>query len=134
MGRKEFSRSVRVAAVKRAMKNGEVYCEECGVLTKGKFQIDHINPDGLTGEPTLENAKVICVECHARKTKVDVANIAKAKRREARALGVAKGTGTLRNNLGNDSKKIISAGFPKSQRNKSLASDLPPLPRRSLYQ
>jgi 5-methylcytosine-specific restriction enzyme A len=87
MSRKEFSTSVKVAAWKRC---GGL-CEECGDLLKpGRFQYDHDNPDGLTGEPTLDNCVVRCTPCHSEKTKQDVANIAKAKRREAKALGIRK--------------------------------------------
>jgi 5-methylcytosine-specific restriction protein A len=92
MARREFPKSVKVAAVKRATTYGEVYCEQCGVLCKSKWEIDHVIPDGLGGEPTLANAKVVCLECHAEKTKGDVGKIAKAKRCEARSLGIHKTT------------------------------------------
>ena len=87
--RREFPKSVKVEAVKRAMRSGEVFCEECDSLAK-KWEIDHANPDGLTGEPTLANAVVLCVPCHREKTRADVGKIAQAKRREARDLGVRK--------------------------------------------
>jgi 5-methylcytosine-specific restriction enzyme A len=86
MPRREFPRSVRVAVIKRATRDGVLYCEECGALAK-KPEIDHRNPDGLTGEPTLANAVLLCRACHVEKTKADVANIAKAKRREAAHIG-----------------------------------------------
>jgi len=86
--RREFSRSVKVAVVKRATRGGEVYCEECGVMCKSKWEIDHVRPDGLLGEATLENARLLCRPCHVEKTATDVAQIAKAKAREARALGL----------------------------------------------
>jgi 5-methylcytosine-specific restriction protein A len=88
--RKEFSRSTKAAAFLRSAG----FCEQehdgkrCGAkLTVGKFHYDHVNPDGLTGEPTLENCAVICVGCHLAKTKKDVADIARAKRREANHIG-----------------------------------------------
>ena len=90
MARQEFHRSVKVAAIKRATINGEVYCESCGCMTKGKFEIDHIRPDGLLGEPTIQNARILCAPCHKEKTKSDVGAIAKAKRLEAAHLGVRK--------------------------------------------
>ena len=92
MPRREFKRSVKAAAFLRA--DGK--CEGCGArLTVGKFHYDHDNPDGLTGEPTLENCRVLCVVCHKDKTKDDVARIAEAKRREAKHLGfkTSKGRG-----------------------------------------
>jgi 5-methylcytosine-specific restriction enzyme A len=88
--RKEFSTSVKVAAYKRC---GGL-CEECGCLLKpGRFQYHHKNPDGLTGEPTLDNCSVICSgpnSCHAEQTKIDVGHIAKAKQREAKHIGIKK--------------------------------------------
>ena len=85
--RQEFSPKIKVAAFKRAWGR----CEGCsGQLYTGKFHYDHVNPDGLTGEPTLENCAVLCVACHSTKTKDDVSNIAKAKRRERRHLGADK--------------------------------------------
>jgi len=85
--RKEFSAKVKVAAFQRA--NG--HCENCtSLLVVGKFAYDHDNPDGLTGEPTLANCRVLCNSCHGSKTKKDVANIAKAKRRERGAAGIKK--------------------------------------------
>jgi 5-methylcytosine-specific restriction protein A len=98
--RREFPRSVKVAVIKRATINGTVFCERCGNLAM-RFEIDHNNPDGLGGEPTLSNAVLLCRPCHAEKTKRDVASIAKAKRREAAHVGATKPAGTLqsRNNL-----------------------------------
>lgn len=52
--RREFSTAIRVAAVKRA--NGLCEAKGCAaVLVPGRWQLDHANPDGLTGEPTLSN-------------------------------------------------------------------------------
>lgn len=85
MSRKEFSKRVQRDAFHRAAGR----CENCGCkLTVGKFHYDHVNPDAMTGEPTLENCEVLCVACHGDKTKKDVANIARAKRRQDRHLGI----------------------------------------------
>lgn len=85
MSRKEFSRKTKRDAFMRAAGN----CEGCGAkLTVGKMAYDHVNPDGLTGEPTLENCEVLCKPCHAVKTQIDVANIARAKRRQDSHLGI----------------------------------------------
>ena len=123
MSRKEFSKAVKVAAVKRATRNGAVYCEMCGALAK-TWEIDHANPDGLTGQPTLENAVIACKPCHATKTRQDVSAIAKAKRREAKALGVRKAA-TLK-----------GAGFapaPEQRKaSKPLEKSMPP--RRAMFQ
>ena len=94
MTRKNFPTRVKVACIKRATKDGIIYCEKCGALST-RFEIDHDNPDGLTGEPVLENAILLCLPCHAEKTKSDVGNIAKAKRREAKDLGATKPKGDI---------------------------------------
>jgi 5-methylcytosine-specific restriction endonuclease McrA len=53
-----------------------------------KFHYDHIVPDGLGGEPVLENCAVLCWPCHADKTAAqDVPQIAKAKRQHVKAIG-----------------------------------------------
>lgn len=90
MARREFPKAVKVAAVKRATHDGKLFCEGCGCLVTGRFEIDHIRADGLLGENTLENARVLCSPCHKEKTKSDVGAIAKAKRLEAAHLGVRK--------------------------------------------
>jgi 5-methylcytosine-specific restriction endonuclease McrA len=118
MARRNFPKSVMVARIKAATVDGKIFCENCGVLCKN-FQIDHIIPDGLTGEPTFENSKLLCLECHGAKTKNDVKSIAKAKRVEAKHLGVKQ-----------SKQKINSRGFVKKV--KPVKLDLPP--RRGLYE
>ena len=123
MPRKEFSKAVKVQATKRATRDGVTYCEGCGLPAK-RWHYDHDNPDGLTGEPTLENCKLLCLPCHEAKTKQDVAAIARAKRREALALGVRK-TPTLK-----------SAPFAKAapQRKASKPMTKPMPDRRPMYE
>ena len=83
--RQEFSKKVRLAAWDRA--GGR--CEACTrKLFVGDIFYDHIAPDGLTGAPTVANCQCLCRSCHAVKTRIDVANIARAKRREAKHLGI----------------------------------------------
>lgn len=116
--RKNFPKSVIVACIKRATREMVVYCEGCGLPTR-KWQIDHIIPDGLTGEPTLENAKLLCIECHSVKTKKDVAQIAKAKRQQYKHLGAVKPKG-----------QIKSRGFVKKQKKEKI----PLPPRRGMFE
>lgn len=85
MSRREFSKLVQRSAFVRA--DGK--CEKCGAkLSVGKFAYDHVNPDGLTGEPTLANCQVLCSPCHLEKTRQDVKHIAQAKRRADKEMGV----------------------------------------------
>lgn len=57
-------------------------------LTPAKFVYDHIIPDALGGDPALTNCQVLCLLCHAEKTRADVARISKAKRSWDRHHGV----------------------------------------------
>lgn len=85
--RKEFSKIVKRNAFVRAA--GRCEGPGCGAkLTLGKFAYDHIDPDGLMGEPTLENCQVLCAPCHLEKTRLDVKHIAQAKRREDAHRGI----------------------------------------------
>lgn len=82
--RREFPRAVKVAAFRRA--NG--HCEKCTAhLYAGKFTYDHIIPDWLGGEPTLENCQVICDACDGVKTPADQSRIAKTKREHDAHIG-----------------------------------------------
>ena len=107
-----------VATIKRATRDNVIYCEQCGLPCK-KFDIDHIRADGLLGEPTLENARLLCEPCHDVKTKDDVAKIAKAKRVEQKHLGVAT-----------SKQKIQSRGFAKKPKKEKL--EMPP--RRNMFE
>lgn len=86
--RREFPKRVMRDAFVRA--DGQ--CEACGArLTVGKFAYDHIIPDALGGEPTLENCQCVCLPCHGAKTqKIDVPMIAKAKRNYDKHRGIKK--------------------------------------------
>jgi 5-methylcytosine-specific restriction endonuclease McrA len=65
MSRSEFKASVR----QRAWERCKGLCEKCTAkLFPGHFDYDHIIPDGLGGEPTLENCQVLCDNCHEEKT------------------------------------------------------------------
>ena len=100
MSRREFPRSVKIAVIKRAGATGMILCEKCGAFAK-RWQIDHIRPDGLLGEPTLDNAQLLGECCYAPKNAADTRSIAKAKRREARHFGAKQSSGLMR-----------SRGFP----------------------
>jgi 5-methylcytosine-specific restriction enzyme A len=93
--RKEFSRSVRVAAWKRA----DGCCQECTRrLYPGDARFDHIIPAGLGGDATLDQCRVLCRWCHDVKTfGSDVPAIARAKRREAsHVLGAERSRNPIR--------------------------------------
>ena len=89
MPRREFPAKVKVAAFERA--GG--HCERCTVrLSAGRIEYDHIVPDWLGGEPTLDNCAVLCTACHrgeGGKTAEDAKAIARAKRVKRAHIGAA---------------------------------------------
>lgn len=66
--RQEFSRRTRALAFKRCCREGVPHCETCGVVLRNVIIYEHMTPDGLGGEPTLENCRVHCRTCGDRKT------------------------------------------------------------------
>jgi 5-methylcytosine-specific restriction endonuclease McrA len=67
--RREFLSGVKLAAWDRCRdEHGHHRCERCLGLIVGRAQYDHITPDGLGGEPTLDNCQVLCASCHRTKT------------------------------------------------------------------
>jgi 5-methylcytosine-specific restriction endonuclease McrA len=85
LSRREFPKSVRVAAFERACGR----CECCTAhLVPGKYHYDHLQPDALAGEPTLKNCRVLCMSCHNVKTaREDTPRITKANRQRAGHIG-----------------------------------------------
>lgn len=74
--RREFSQKVRKLAFARCCLNGTLpgipQCENCGVVLRaGHIEYEHLDPDGLGGEPTLENCGAWCDVCADRKTHQD---------------------------------------------------------------
>lgn len=113
--RREFPKQVKRDALKRAAKKCEG--KNCGVLFGMKFHFDHDIADGLGGEPTLENCKVLCHTCHNEKTrKHDVPLIAKVKRISDKHNGIRKPS------------QLRSAGFRKAAPQKTASR---PLERRT---
>lgn len=110
--RREFPQKVRKAAFARCCKNGSKpgipQCESCGnVLVAGNIEYEHLDPDGLGGEPTLENCGVWCARpCSSKKTaEVDIPRMSKADSvlRSTYGLGPSKRS------------SIKSAGFRQAQ-------------------
>lgn len=103
--RNEFPQSVRKAAFRRCCKNGVPHCEGCGnELRSGGIFYEHMDPDGLGGEPTLENCQVRCTVCKKSKDKTDNAIMTKADNVTKSAYGLKP----------SPRHKIKSAGFQKS--------------------
>lgn len=68
--RREFPQAVRKAALKRCTRDSKPHCETCDTELDERTGIifEHVIPDGLGGEPTLENCKVHCKTCADIKT------------------------------------------------------------------
>lgn len=122
--RREFPRSVRLAVIARAMRNGVLCCENpsCGAMAK-RYQIDHCIADALSGEPTLENAQLLCEFCFTPKNAADAALIAKAKRREADYLAANPPP----------RRPLLSRGFAPAPERFPRSLQSPSLPPRRLY-
>jgi len=121
--RKEFTLATKRDARKRA--RGK--CENCGAtLTHGKVgfarreEHDHDNPDYFSKDNSLENCVVLCRTCHVEKTRKDIADIAKSKRREERDMGFREPP----------KQTIQSRGFQKRKKRGriELPNELPPPP------
>ena len=66
--RREFGATVKWQAYQRCLKDSKPHCEDCGLRIIGVPEYDHKKPDGLGGEPTLDNCQVLCGKCHRIKT------------------------------------------------------------------
>lgn len=128
IARREFPKEIYAQIVRRAIQpSGEIACEGCGlVLGKKPYHVDHTIADALfldkTRKLTADDGKLLGVECcHAPKTKIDVKNIAEAKRREAKHHGMKTRV----------KRPIQSPGFPASPKSQRPAR--PSLPPRAIY-
>lgn len=100
--RQEFSKRVYAEIVMRATgADGKIRCEGCNlVLGRKPYQVDHTIPDAMRVDKskplTAADGKLLGQECcHAPKTKQDVANIAKAKRVQAKDKGITRAKSAL---------------------------------------
>ena len=86
VNRKTISAKKRVALF--AAHNG--ICHICGgkINVGEAWQVEHVIPFAMGGSDTEDNWRPAHTKCHKTKTVKDVADIAKAKRREARHIGV----------------------------------------------
>ena len=128
--RTEFSQKIKKAAFVRCCRGctvqgvanlpGRPQCENCGLeLVSGNIIYEHVQPDGLGGEPTAENCKVFCRKiCATRKT------VEEDNPRMAKADAVLKSTYGLRPAR----QKIQSPTFRKADPQRSASR---PIQRKS---
>jgi 5-methylcytosine-specific restriction protein A len=88
MTRQEFKPKTKALAFSRANKR----CEDCGALLgPGNTEYHHRIACELGGDNSLENCVCLCKTCHRLRTSTqDVPNIARAKRRERKHIGIRK--------------------------------------------
>lgn len=93
--RREFPQAVRKLAFARCCRDAVPHCEtcDCELNERTGTIYEHVIPDGLGGEPTLENCKVHCKTCADVKTFTeDNPRMAKADRVLKKTFGLeAKG-------------------------------------------
>lgn len=77
-------------------------CYLCGgaIQAGDAWELEHVIPWALTQDDSDENLRLAHTKCHKSKTKNDVADIARAKRREAKHFGFSR-----------PKKKLQSRGF-----------------------
>jgi 5-methylcytosine-specific restriction protein A len=89
MSRREFTKRIKLERWQHA--KGK--CEGCGIPCSAAtgFHYDHDLADALGGEPTFENCRLLCTNCHGAKTgQRDIPAIAKSNRTRNRHLGIAR--------------------------------------------
>lgn len=109
MARTEFARKTKQKALERSGYKCEASGpdfgfepgQRCNCSLSLGVQFDHILPDQLGGDTSLENCMALCVQCHKFKTRSDIQRIRKSDRQRDRHTGVIRPAG-----------KIQSAGFP----------------------
>jgi len=110
IARREFSANVKLEIIKRAMAlDGIARCEICqGVAVGG--EIHHLDQDAMqldkSAKLTADQGQLLCKPCHKEITRQQAPVLAKAIRREKKALGVKKVS----------TKPIQSAPFPTSEK------------------
>lgn len=122
MTRREFTRAQKAQMLKRASDaSGQIWCEGCGLNITGKaVEFDHTIPEAMvidkTKALTIEDGKALGRDCCHRapggKTAQDQADIAKAKRREAKHAGIRPPS------------QIKSRGFGKAEPQRRASSPL----------
>jgi 5-methylcytosine-specific restriction enzyme A len=102
-------------------------CFVCSQKIIGKFVVEHIRPLALGGSNEDSNLAPVHTNCSDVKTfgkEGDIARAAKSKRQKMAA-----------HSIGKDSPKLVSRGFQKSDKPRSIDRNaLPQLPRRALYE
>ena len=104
-----FSSASKRAIERRATDmTGRKWCEQCGAecLTRADYEIDHCVPEGILpandnrAPLSADDGKLLCLTCHDKKTRRDVAEIAKAKRLEGKHKPIEAGPSEIARRYG----------------------------------
>lgn len=99
MSRREFTKSTRVAIIKRATVEGVTRCEKCFAAVT-RFEVHHLKEDALEidkSKPlTAVDGVLWCEPCHDEATRPFQTIIAKVKRVEARHVGATTPRGSIK--------------------------------------
>lgn len=85
MTRRRLSTKTRMSILERFNRRCQM-CQ-CEIGHGIGFDLDHRIPLAIGGADEIENLVPLCTPCHRLKTKGDMGDIAKARRREAKHLG-----------------------------------------------
>jgi hypothetical protein len=97
------SASARAIVARATDERGRIWCERCGVEcpTRADFQIDHCLAEAARAANdnrpplTADDGKLLCLSCHDKKTRRDVAEIAKTKRLEGKHRPIEAGASEI---------------------------------------
>jgi 5-methylcytosine-specific restriction endonuclease McrA len=103
----------------RIARKADDCCQQCRrpIVGKLRAEFDHVIPLIIGGENRENNYQMLCSECHATKTKLDVRLKAKVAAVRAKHLGLRPAR-----------QKIQSAGFRKAEPQRTASR---PIERRS---
>ena len=89
---KHDDQAIPARVQERIARKAEDRCQKCGREIAGKLraEFDHITPLILGGKHAESNLQLICNECHAAKTVLDVKIKAKVARVRKKHLGIKK--------------------------------------------
>jgi hypothetical protein len=100
MKRREFPIGIQLEIIRRATDEASrLHCEQCGLWLKSRndWEIDHVISEGMRPAADRKrrlipaDGRLLCkAVCHSSKTKHDLAEQARAKRREAHDLGLRR--------------------------------------------
>ena len=93
-------------------------CHICGLPidgTRDRWEVEHVVPYALTRDDSDDNLAPAHVACHAGKTPLDVAQIAKAKRVERKHIGAHRPRSIIPGSKASGWKRKIGGGVERRE-------------------